>query len=520
MKISEDSIKWAINHLTEFGDTDLFPIPVEYKIISQDKEYVFNTLKDIDIGNYKFNSSRRFMIPKDELSYRIATQLNPIDSILFTAILHQYGNQIEHKRATKEFVFSYRFSPSSDGRLYSTESSWEKYWSKCEEKLNTYKYVAYLDISDFYNQIYHHTIENQLIDCNIPNQAIKFIINLLTSLTQKNSRGIPVGPHIAHLLAELSLIPIDESLLLKGFEFCRYVDDYAIFTNSYEEARVAFYHLAETLDKQQRLVVQRQKAKIYEKDDFLDLCTNMQINDPINETEEEILRVINEHSEGNSYSSIKLSDLEPEDLEILSFDNINDLLKEYLKASNPKYSRLRWFYRRLAQIGIPHAVDFSIQNIDKLIPAINDVCLYLTSACNNYVEDWKNIGEEILELLNRPLIKENEYFKIVLVNLFVRNKKMNHFSKLLNLYRNSTDAIKRKIILTGAQNSASSWIRELKEDCMGFEDWNKCAFIIATSCLPKEERRFLLQSIKERPSNNKYLEDILISWAKNYNNAP
>lgn len=515
MKIAETSIEWAINHLTEYGDTDLFPKPVEFDIIAKEREYVKNKLKDIDISSYNFQSSRRFVIPKDELSYRIATQLNPIDSILFTALLHQYGQLIENNRASSDVVFSYRFSPTTDGSLYDTESSWEKYWQKCKDKLHIYEYVSYVDISDFYNQIYHHTIENQLIECGFPNQAVKFIINLLTSLTQKNSRGIPIGPHISHLLAELTLIPIDESLSLKGFEFCRYVDDYAIFTNSYEEATMAFYHMAEILDKQQRLVIQRQKAKIYTKQEYLSVCSKMIIDDPINQTEAEILEIIKEYSDGDSYTTIKLSDLTPEDLEILSYDNINNLLSEYISTSSPKYSRLRWLYRRLAQIGIPHAVDFSIENMNKLIPAINDVCLYLASASPYYTADWKNIGEEIIELLDLPIIKANEYFKIVLINLFVRNRRLNHLPKLLEIYRHSSNSIKRKVILTASQDSAKAWIRELKEDYESFDDWNKYAYILSTACLPKEERKYLLQSIKERLKNGAILEDILIYWSKN-----
>jgi hypothetical protein len=454
------------------------------------------------------------MIPKDELSYRIATQLNPIDSILFSAIIHQFGDLIENKRASIDDVFSYRFAPELNGKLYSSQGTWENYWLKCEEKASRYKYIAYLDISDFYNQIYHHTIENQLIECGFPNQATKFILGLLSFLTQKNSRGIPIGPHISHLLAELSLIPVDESISLKGFEYCRYVDDFVVFTNSYEDARMVFYYLAETLDKQQRLVIQRQKSKIIESDDFLRICSNMKIDDPINETEKEILDVIRSHSE-DSYSSIKLSDLQPEDLEVLSFENINDLLYEYIGQTNPNYSRIRWLYRRLAQVGIEHAVDFSISNMKNLIPAINDVCLYLSSVSNNYQNDWKDVAEKIIELLEFPIIKSNEYFKIVLLNLFVRNPQMNHFSNLLEIYRHSSSSIKRKVILTGAQNNATAWIRELKEDYENFDDWNKNAYLIATACLPKEERKYLLQSIKEKSQRNSKLEEILIDWSKN-----
>lgn len=513
MKLNEDSLKWAIHHICEYGDTDLFPYPVELRIISENKDAVYNKIKDIDIDNYKFSASRRFLIPKDELSYRIATQLNPIDSILFSAVMYQYGNNIEEKRASKEKVFSYRFSPDVNGKLYSSDSTWENYWEKCEEMARHYKYVAYLDISDFYNQIYHHTLENQMIYCGFSKSAENFIKRLLNNLTQKNSRGIPIGPHVSHLLAEMSLIPIDESISVKGFEYCRYVDDFVVFTNSYEDARLVFYHLAETLDKQQRLVIQRQKSKIIDTSEFLEICTKMRIDDPINDKEKEILDVINENSE-DPYTTIKLSELKSEDLEVLSFKNINDLLEEYISQSNPNYPRIRWFYRRLSQIGIPYAVDFSIANMERLMPAINDICLYLSSASMYYESDWKDIAVKIFELLDLPIVKSNEYYKIVLLNLFFKNSKMNHVDNLISMYRYSSNSIKRKVILTCAQYGAKSWIRELKEDYENFDDWNKNAYIIATACLESDERKFLLQSIKEQSQRNSKLEDILIEWAK------
>jgi len=514
MKLNEDSIKWAINHICEYGDTDLFPHPVELKIIESDKELALEKLRDIDIcGEYKFSAFRKFLIPKDELSYRVATQLNPVDSILFAAVIHQFGGLIEAKRASLDKVFSYRFAPESDGKLFSSNETWETYWAECEQKAMRYKYVAYLDISDFYNQISHHTIDNQLIGCGFPNQINKFIIGLLNFVNQKTSRGVPIGPHASHLLAELSLISIDESLNLKGFEYCRYVDDFVIFTNSYEEARMVFYHLAETLERQQRLVIQRQKSRIQESSEFTKICKKMQIDDPINPIEQDIIDVIKDNSE-DPYLIIKLSDLKAEDLEVLSFENINSLLNEYISQKTPNYSRIRWLYRRLSQIGIEHAVDFSIANMQALIPAINDVCLYLSSASQYYQSDWKDIADKVFELLDIPIVKTNDYYRIVLLNLFVRNRKLNHISKLISLFNHSSSAIRRKVILTAAQNNAQAWIRELKESYEAFDDWNKNAYLIATACLEKEERKFLLQSIKERSNRNSKLEEIIIEWSK------
>ncbi|NET40050.1 MAG: RNA-directed DNA polymerase [Cyanothece sp. SIO1E1] len=101
-----------------------------------------------------------------------------------------------------------------------------------------------------------------LIESQFPNQIKKWIISLLESTTARVSRGIPVGPHATHLLAEISLIPIDNSMYYKEIDFCRYADDIIIFCKDYTQAKIVIYKIAEILDKQQRLVLQKQKTKI------------------------------------------------------------------------------------------------------------------------------------------------------------------------------------------------------------------------------------------------------------------
>ena len=183
------------------------------------------------------------IVPKDDLSVRQATQLNLLDSIILTSIIHECGDLIEQRRrATSENrIFSYRFKPDNDGWLYDRNFDWTPFWTNCYDNSKQYSYALVLDISDFYNQIYHHTIENQLIESGLPNQYTKWIVKLLESLTAKVSRGIPVGPHATHLLAEATLIPVDNSLVLQGINFCRFVDDFVIFANSEDEARAYLY---------------------------------------------------------------------------------------------------------------------------------------------------------------------------------------------------------------------------------------------------------------------------------------
>ena len=113
MKLLKDSLEFAIKHIERERDTDLYPRLVEHRIITGMKDKVVQDLERLDIGAYQRKPGRRFLIPKTDLSYRIATQLDPIDSIFFAELIRQFGHMIEQKRRpiSEKTVFSYRFQP-------------------------------------------------------------------------------------------------------------------------------------------------------------------------------------------------------------------------------------------------------------------------------------------------------------------------------------------------------------------------------------------------------------------------
>jgi Reverse transcriptase (RNA-dependent DNA polymerase) len=422
MKLEEQSIRWALEHLFLYGDTDLFPKMIEIDCLYNIADKTIDQLKNIDLGNYQYGAMRRFIVPKEELSYRLATQLDPLDNIILTAIIHQYGDLIEKRRIpistnSSNKIFSYRFEPQPDYRLYNPNISWLEFWNQCKKKISNYKYAVYLDIADFYNQIYHHNIENQLQACCFPNQVKKWIENLLKQTTAKVSRGIPVGPHSTHLLAEMSLIPIDNTLSDKGLDYCRYVDDIIVFCDDYTQARVIVYQMAESLDRQQKLVLQQQKTKIYNKEEFETYCESMLQDRPINEFEEDILTVLRNSSNRNPYSCISLSDISIEEMKVFEQNRVEAVLSDYLNEKEPNFARLRWFLRRLSQVGVPSAVEFCIIRMDELTPAISDVCRYLISVINNDKDDWKVLGTRIFDLLDNNKIISSH------AKLITQNKK-------------------------------------------------------------------------------------------------
>lgn len=181
-----------------------------------------------------------------------------------------------------------------------------------------------------------------------------------------------------------------------------------------------------------------------------------------------------------------------------------------MSSEQPNYTRLRWFLRRLSQVGIPSGVEFCIDNIDILTPAISDICHYLIAVNNNYNSNWKLLGSKILNILNSEIIKSNEYFQITLMSLFARNASLNNANRLIALYQNSPSSLRREILLSAYSQNMGDWIRELKESYTSMDIWCKRAFIIASTSLPVEERKFFLNYLKD----NNLLNELLGKWAK------
>lgn len=512
MPLDKASIFWALYNLSTLGDSDLFPKPAELEPLLDQIDDLSAVLSSREVSEFKPNPARRFMVPKDELSFRRATQLNVFDSIILTAIMYQYGSGIENRRPPidENTVFSYRYGPQEDYWLYNQDCGWTPFWRQCYEKSKDYTHALLLDISDFYNQINHHTIEHQLTESGFPNPAVKWIMNLLKSLTAKVSRGIPVGPHAAHLLAEVSLIPLDNSLRTHGIEYTRFVDDIVVFENGEEECRKRLYQIADILDKQQRLILNKSKTSLHTQKEIQELCTKRIEDRPINDLEEQLLEIIRKYSKGNPYQIVLLSEVDSDDLAKFRTNVIESILNEYLNSSPTDFVRFRWFLRRLTQIGHPGAVQYCLTHLESLTPALSDVCHYLLAASQNQNGDIPDVGKELVRALDNDLIRTNEYFQICILSLFGRNKAYDHFPNLLDLYETGSSHLKREIILAARCANKSDWLRELKEPFIGFESWTATAFLIAAKSLPDEERKFFVNGL---PKGNDLIE-VIKKWTK------
>lgn len=496
-KLSHSSLDWALRHLRTQGDTDKFPRPFEIDVMERTwSASLRDQLAKLDLTQHRWQGERKLLVPKDAVSFRNATQLDPVDALLFAGLVYEVGPLIESRRSpiSEGRVFSYRFAPTTDGGLFGADQ-WDEFWETSIQRSASASVVLTLDITDFYNQISHHSIENQLQRCGVSSTDMRIVMSLLKASTGSISKGIPVGPHPTHLLAEASLLPVDELLIQRGFEFCRYVDDINIFCESYERAQVALFATAGVLDQYHKLTINRQRTAVMTNTAFQAFARNKAEDQPINSTEASVLRVIKKYALG-PYTTIAVSQLTPQDLAQLSQPALEEILTAYLTASDPDYVRLRFFLRRLAQIGVPGAVEFIVKNIARLLPALAEVAHYLNSAKNQYTGEWSALGKELLALLDSPIAGESEYIQLVILGIFAAVVDLDHIDKLTARFNTSSPSAQREIVLAAANAGADSWLRIVRRDFSRYDPWLRRAFAWGARTFPRDERRFWIREIK------------------------
>jgi hypothetical protein len=260
------SLDWALTHIRRYGDTDIFPVPFEFEAIAHCWLSVRPELERLDVAAHIPGASRRVLVPKPGGGFRVAVQLDPLDSIIYVALLYEAAKLIEDNRisAGLRTACSYRVQLDPNGSFFPAASGWPDFHQRSEELANStqYSHVLVADIADFYNQVYLHRVENALELANVPTERAKNIQRFLLLLNAKQSQGLPVGPISSILLAEAALNDVDTFLLRKGAPHVRYVDDFRIFCRSRKEAIAIQHDLTEYLYTAHRLSLESYKTKV------------------------------------------------------------------------------------------------------------------------------------------------------------------------------------------------------------------------------------------------------------------
>lgn len=511
--LSAEALGWSLTSIKKYGDTDIFPVPFEYQCIEGLSARVVEHLNSIDLELHETSSALRLLIPKPGFGFRVATQLDPYDCILYLAMAYEAAAAIEALRVeeSKRVACSYRVSMSPDGRLFRSKNGWPDFHARSKELATRedINYVVTADISDFYNQVYHHRVQNALEAAGIDSLRTHNMEKFLASLTAKQSRGIPVGPTGSILLAEACLADVDSFLLRKGYEHTRYVDDFRIFVPDRMTGIHALYDLTEYLHTSHRLPIQGAKTRLYSASTF----TEKELIDPEESELNRLYTRLNELLEESNPPSIYS---EPEEIEItpeLENEALRDVLvsmfNELISTRPVHLGFARHLLRRARLLRTRVILPGILDHIDKLLPVLRDVILYLLTVYPR--SSPHTVGSVLKDLLERsdyrnlPFVQSWVLYALSCVSGFCPS------DQALRLAENARPEIRDRYgALIARGHRVVDWVRERKETWVNTGPWAQRAIIWAGAILPTDERHHWLRPIK---NSSNHLNAIVASAA-------
>jgi hypothetical protein len=505
--VKENHLEWALKHLLKYYHSDFYPKIFEFHAISHNWQQVKDHILSLDLDSYLPKSPLINLAPKPNGNYRIVHQLDPIDSLIYTALIREVCEIVEAYRLpeSENIACSYRIKPDLEGSFFSSNTGWDTFLSRVESLANKYAagFVLVADITDFYNQIYTHRVQNLIEEAGkgACDKQATAIDTFLSGLNKKTSRGIPVGPAPSIVLAELIMASIDNKIRTYADDFVRYVDDIRIFFKKREDAEYALHELTQYLYSYHRLVFSGEKTKVLSVKRF----------------REKYLR--DEEKEENAAKMAKAEELALEKVEE-SLKNVPpygydlDYDEEYEKAlteimedeqfklisttyyelfaksiSFPvDYVLLRHILRKAARYRVRNLASLVLENFERMLPVIREAVIYLN----------KVINEEIIATHTQKFVSilSAHYMRLPFVNLWIshllRNQNFNKinlpadYNKILSTRGKSLIALRRQ---------DTTWVRGFRDGIDVLGPWDKRAILYSSALLPSDEMKAWVNAV-------------------------
>lgn len=494
--IGKDSTLRAIGHLKAFGDTDIFPRLPEIKFLEESADEVADEVVKLTVGSYHPQSAIELLVPKSSKSFRIAHQLSAIDTMLYTASLIENADSLEEQRVDVQegVAFAYRYQDGEGPRLFHVGTSFHDWLIKLSEfggKVgeNDERIVIETDISDFYQRIYFHRIEN-ILDGAAQQKAASVTKKIIKSIRANQSFGIPVGQTASRILAEMVLNDTDQFLISEGVAHSRYVDDFRIIVENETVAHATLCKLAEHLMITEGLSLNGEKTSFSNVSGLQRNCTS-RVNDVFNSPEmkkfENYLRIAYE-------DDTTLDDDEDDTADLVFFDS-DDLVDKIISMEEYGGKELSTFKAILRAIRTLGNVDpEKLLNLNPrylyLIP--RDYCLAFIK-CKAGNED--KLRDHFLRLLQEIPYSDLTICRYWILSMFVNGTLPFTWEDFRDYDFTRSTAEKRCEFFLRGRIGQTTYFRTRKTRFGELSDWERPAYLIGAMCLPKDEYEHWLNSV-------------------------
>lgn len=489
--ISADSVKRAILHLGAFGDTDLFPRLPEMRCFIERADEIAADCANLNIGQYAPASAVETLTPKSWLGFRIAHQLTASDNVIYLAALLDCAAALEAARLPKgdNEAFAYRFTDGDSFRVFESGRGyhqWLAHLSSFGGPDNPFaedRPAIITDISDFYQRIYFHRIENVLEDAGCPGGPRELVKKIIKTTRARQSYGLPVGSTASRLLAECLLIDTDMLLKNMGVKFSRYVDDFRISVPVGMEAHSILCRLAEHLMVTEGLSLNVSKTKLVTVKE-IERSSKSRLQDVFTHAEMEKMRSFITLSYGE--------DEEPADEDMignpfLTAEFLLDRLDEIGDKKGVDLSVFKAVLRTLRFLPDIDAERLLERHAELLYYVPREFCLVLNAAAKQAGFPTDSVKSRVIELLGMSPYADLAFVRSWLLNLFVDGTLPVNLGDWQNYDFNRSVVERRANFFFKGLANDRAYFRALKTQLGALSEWDKPAALLAAMCLPLDE---------------------------------
>lgn len=521
--VDRTTFESAIRNIAKWGDTDIFPFPVDNHIMHDSTDEVASALLDMGAA-FKTNIdtmpiiSHSTLAPVGYTGFRWATQIDPLWNAYLLGLVLSLADEIEAVRIPRDqnVVYSYRYEPDSE-RLFWSEG-WLEFQNRSRELAGEYPYAVVTDIADFYPRIYHHPLQNALQAVDRSGEKRGQIMDILIRLSNSASYGLPVGGPAARLLSELAINQIDRLIDAErgSSQFCRYADDYRLFVKDVPTAYQMIGSLSDKLLTNQGLSLQKSKTAIMTSEEYLAIL------DPIDPPEGSAAKFLSLHLHFDPYSETPVEDYERLRDQMAQFDILDLLRRELLKGqvhasvTRKLVKALRFLDEESRELAIRSLLDDG--NFERLAPVMPHVMMAIQNSL-------AGLDEAFLALVAadiRRKIESGHYLTRVELNLayMIRVLAMHKCPESERLliplygrphgYRNSpSPAIQRDIMLILSRWGTQFWLSDQKGRYQSLHPWVRRAFSIGSYAMGDEGKHWRRAT---KPGMSAY-DRVVLEWA-------
>jgi len=508
-RLSPDSLTQAVKHLCVYGDTDVFPHLPELHFLREFESEAIKALSSLDLDTYNPGGAIEALGPKSRYGFRIVHQLSLHDTVLLLAASIEIGPLIEKHRPTSVGfeAFSYRFAPDGQGGLFRTDRRYRE-WLKMQidflQANLKIKQVIVTDISDFYARINFHRLENLLDEAAPGHGAAKYIKKHIKTIRAKQSFGLPVGGNAARLLAELALSDSDRALQQQELITTRFVDDYRIFLRSEDNPYDGLAFLAEQLGINEGLSLNASKTKVIPRAKFLSDLRAL-ITDVSDQAADAALE---------SLTADLYFDDEPDidELEKLRSMNLLGFLQEAVGEDAFDMGRIKVIFRALKIAKPTDSIAYLSNNFAELLVFAKEMVLLMEVLAVENVRCFDGLSDSVIESILTAPASSIQLIRTWLLELFVRGIVPITTAQLRRLNPLSAALDKRQLHLIRGRIKDKNFFRRNKTAFGQFSTLEQPCFVWGASCLPADEYKSWLSSIK--PTFIMPLGGLLLEWAE------